>query len=128
MQTLASYTTPAEAHLALSRLTSAGIQAVLRDESTISTDWLYSNAIGGIKIEVIEEDLEAARKILEIPPPETALLTCPRCGSSDTQARPLTLLSALCIFLHLPFPSNRITIDCRHCHHTFTAPRTPPKS
>ena len=46
------------------RLEDAGIPAYLRDENTIQIDWLYSNALGGVRVEVAEEDVDAAKAIL----------------------------------------------------------------
>jgi Putative prokaryotic signal transducing protein len=51
--------------LAKSVLDSAGIECFLADENTVRIDWLYSNAIGGVKLLVREEDAEAARELLD---------------------------------------------------------------
>jgi hypothetical protein len=45
---------------------------VLSDENTVSMDWLLSNAIGGIKVQVHPKDAEAARRVLEHHEPITA--------------------------------------------------------
>ena len=50
----------------------AGIRVYLADEQTIAMDWLLSNAIGGIKLQVAERDLERAREVLaNLPPPRS---------------------------------------------------------
>ncbi len=61
MKVVATFSTPTEAHVVLSRLESSGIDAAIRDEFTVIFDWFYSNAIGGVKIEVVEDDVAAAR-------------------------------------------------------------------
>ncbi len=63
MKTLASFSQPVEAHLLRTRLEAEGITAYLRDENMIALDWLYSNALGGVKVDVADEDYEKAREI-----------------------------------------------------------------
>jgi hypothetical protein len=118
MKTIAAFSTPMEAYLVLARLHSAGIDAVIRDEFLVTVDWFCSNAIGGVKIEVVEEDVDAAREIVRLPPPEEALLRCPYCGSSDTRVRVLSVFGAICIMLKLPIPMTRAIVDCRACRKT----------
>ena len=91
MKTLATLSLPAEAHLLAARLESAGIRVVLRDDTTIQTDWLLSNAIGGIKVEVADEDYEAACEIAALPPTEAGILVCPKCSSGDVYCPPASL-------------------------------------
>jgi hypothetical protein len=57
---------PAEAHAIRVRLESEGIPVFLFDEFTITMDWLLSNAIGGVKVQVPEPYLQRARDILGI--------------------------------------------------------------
>ena len=53
-----------DAHIAMGRLAAEGIDAWLADEHLVQTDWLYSVAVGGIKLQVRPEDAEQARTIL----------------------------------------------------------------
>lgn len=62
---LRSYTSAPEALVAKSVLESAGIECFLRDENMIRMDWFWSNALGGVKLCVREEDAEAAAALLE---------------------------------------------------------------
>lgn len=64
MPVIASYTQLEDAHLAVSKLEGSGVSAWLRDEATANLYWFYSNAIGGVKVEVAEEDIDRAREIL----------------------------------------------------------------
>lgn len=64
MVVVATFSKPEEAHLLRMRLEAGGIQAFLRDENTIQVDWLYSNALGGVRVEVAEEDVAATRELL----------------------------------------------------------------
>lgn len=53
--TIATFDQPTPAHLAKNALDEAGIQATVADASLVSMDWLLSNAIGGIKVQVWDE-------------------------------------------------------------------------
>jgi len=46
------------------RLESEGIQCFVKDELTVQSYNLYSNAVGGVKLQVLQEDVEQAREIL----------------------------------------------------------------
>ena len=54
-----------EAQLARSLLESAGIPCFLADENTIRMNWLWSNALDGVKLWVRENDAAAAEEILD---------------------------------------------------------------
>ncbi|GEM_PF-1517613 len=64
--TLTKCSLPGEAHAIRVRLESEGVPVFLFDEFTVTMDWLLSNAIGGIKVQVPEPHLERARTILGI--------------------------------------------------------------
>src|SRR5471030_1238224 len=51
--------------MAKNYLEEEGIPAVLIDESTVATDWMLSNAIGGIKLQVLPIHIERAELLLE---------------------------------------------------------------
>ena len=125
MRTVAAYSKPEEAYLAKARLESDGINASIRDEATISLCWLYSNAIGGVKVEVEDEDYDHAREVLVLPKVAARLLRCPHCGSDEVKLRELSPLAAICIGIGfvLPFRSRRA--DCLSCHQSFVV--APPK-
>lgn len=50
-------------------LEDAGIECYLQDDNVVRMDWLWSNAMGGIKLIVREKDAEEAEKILSQVPP-----------------------------------------------------------
>lgn len=76
MVTVAVYGTPYEAGLAKSELESYDIPVFLADEYTIGVNNLYSNALGGIKVNVPESYAEYACRVLrqELLPEEEALM------------------------------------------------------
>ena len=91
MKTIATFTKPEDAHLLRMRLEACGIPAYLQDENMIQTDLLYSNALGGVRLQVSDEDLEAARVVLaekrNLPPAadssgEADSLRCYACGGA----------------------------------------------
>lgn len=80
------------ASLAKSILDSSGIESFLADENTVRMDWLWSDAISGVKLWVRSEDAEAALKLLDQNTPEKFELAnggeyvqprCPHCKSMD---------------------------------------------
>jgi len=58
-----------EAILARGVLESAGIETFLADDNIVRMDWFISNLVGGIKLKVRKEDLEAANEVLQAPVP-----------------------------------------------------------
>jgi hypothetical protein len=65
MVTVAQCNVAAEAHAMRIYLESAGIPVFLADELTVAMDWLLSNAIGGVKVQVPERCSERALQLLE---------------------------------------------------------------
>jgi hypothetical protein len=61
---LRQYMTLPEALLARSILESAGIECFLGDQNIIRMDWFLSNALGGVKLRVREEDVAEADALL----------------------------------------------------------------
>jgi hypothetical protein len=60
-----TFTYPHEAHLIKTKLESEGIAVIIRDEYTVQVDNFYSNAIGGVKLMVQEQDYEVALALLK---------------------------------------------------------------
>tara|TARA_R110002073_G_scaffold139232_2_gene289432 strand:- start:218040 stop:218420 length:381 start_codon:yes stop_codon:yes gene_type:complete len=61
--TLAVFEYSTEAQLVKSKLLSEDIRVMLTDEVTIDTDPLLSQAIGGVKLQVYNDDLERATAV-----------------------------------------------------------------
>lgn len=61
---LKKFSHPVEAHLLKSRLESEGIESFVADENIVGLNWFYSNAVGGVRLQVNEQDLEKAQAIL----------------------------------------------------------------
>lgn len=63
--TIATFTYPSEFAVIRARLEAEGIECNVRDELTAQVHNFYSNAIGGIKLQVSHQDAEKAIEILE---------------------------------------------------------------
>ena len=63
--TLRTFQYPLEITLLKSMLEDSGIPVFVKDEFTILMNPLYSNAIGGIKLQVLEKDIEKATEVLK---------------------------------------------------------------
>jgi hypothetical protein len=83
---VATFWSPAEAHLARLKLESEEIDCQIANENIVAVDYLLAPAVGGIKILVPEFEVERARALLEKPPDPsreadpTAFEKCPECG------------------------------------------------
>lgn len=90
------YETALEANRDKQILAESDIQSFIANEQTIQSDWLLSQALGGIQLQVFEDDFEKAEKILADyhENDEFALevehtvenpafdFVCPKCGSN----------------------------------------------
>lgn len=133
---LATFMYPHEAHLAKGKLDAHGIESIILDELTIQTNNFYSNALGGVKLHVLAEDLDKAKEILALDysteqdegadqitetTSETNAFQCPNCNSLNVgEPRlkgPFALLSTL--LLGFPFPLVSKQSWCFDCHTAF---------
>lgn len=107
------------------RLEAAGIPAFVQDEHFIQMDWLYSNAMGGVRVRIADEYLETARDFLSAdtpqPCPESVDVVCPFCGSHytapDELPRRIAFLSLLLFSFPLLFTRRRWR--CSSCNRVF---------
>ncbi|AUI88385.1 phosphoenolpyruvate synthase [Vibrio azureus] len=114
MVVVARFSFPHEAQMAKSNLESAGIECFIADEHTINTQWLYSNAMGGVRLLVCEENAQLAQQILntdfsqyvhsEIEVDEELDDVCPACGSDDLSPHTKGKRPAFVVFILLGFP------------------------
>jgi hypothetical protein len=86
--TLASFDNAIDAHLLRSKLENEEILCFIFDENMVSLNPLHNITVGGIKVKVMEEDLDVAQKLLDhvsmqpIKNSDGTVLACPNCGSS----------------------------------------------
>jgi len=121
--TVATFWNPTEAHIARLKLESEEIDCMIVDENIVATQWLWASALGGIKLQVPEEELIRARGLLTTATqtslrknPDGAPLfdgqqRCPQCGSEDIHAtrwsRKFAFLTILLLGAPLPFLHRR---------------------
>jgi rubredoxin len=125
--TVARFSSVPEADLAVGRLQAEGIDAALLNDNIVTQNWLYSNAIGGIQVQVPAEDAERALEVLGLPEPAEELqaeasaipadISCPTCGSVDISyiepGKRVTFLSWL--FLGYPVIQFSRKLRCHVC-------------
>jgi hypothetical protein len=91
-------------------------------------NWLYSNALGGVKVQVPESMASEAQELLasEVETMTTqdfGTETCPRCGSKNTEDfldKRSSFLTLMLLGLPLLLPSTKI--KCRDCDHSWKEP------
>jgi len=88
--TIARFQYSSEAQIVKGRLEADGIKVFLKDNITIDTDPLVSNAIGGIKLNVLSADAEEAKEILKSIKVRSLddngnPIICPNCGKEDVE-------------------------------------------
>ena len=116
MTIVAAFVKIEDAYLARSRLEGSGISAHIRDEGVVGLDWFLSNAIGGVKVEVGDEDAQRAREILNEKEAAHGILYCPHCGSGAVRIREMGVVTGILFFFgNLPLPIRCKTVDCRDC-------------
>jgi Putative prokaryotic signal transducing protein len=121
-----------EALLAKGSLESAGIEAYLVDDNMIRMDWFISNLLGGIKLKVRAEDVEAAAEILNQPTPETLDVDgignfeqpkCPHCESLDISFEELNKpVAYMTAYAGVPVPLYKQGWTCHACGNCWEEP------
>ncbi len=117
------------ATVAKSILDSAGIESILADDNFVRLDWLMSNALGGVKLLVRDEDAQEAKNVLEEQVPEKFNVEgvgeyeqpkCPKCGSYEVSLDGLDRkLAYPGLLLGIPIPAVRSGWNCHDCGHSW---------
>jgi DNA-directed RNA polymerase subunit RPC12/RpoP len=124
------YQYSSEAIIFKGKLESEGIEVFMRDNNTVDTNPLYSNAVGGVKLFVKSEDFVEANNILSqiseySLDEENQLIKCPKCGGK--QINMVTSINDLksffsfifsLLFVLMPFYS-RHKYKCNKCKFEF---------
>jgi len=128
--TIAKFQYTSEAQIIKGRLEAEGIEVFLRDNFTIDTDPLVSNAIGGVKLKVLAKDVNDAKEILQSIKAYSLddnghPIICPNCSQNrvemfSTISDFKSFFSFIIGFLFgtLPF-STRYQYKCENCDTTF---------
>jgi len=120
-----------EAYIVKGKLESSGVEVFMKDNFTIDTDPIISNAIGGVKLFVRSEDYEQALLSLSEISKHAVddsgkLLVCPNCGghkidllSTIKDLKSLfSFIFSLLLFV-LPFYT-KYQYKCEDCNFEFT--------
>jgi len=102
---------PWQADMICLTLQAEDIPTFVADANVVSMNWLYSNAIGGVKVQVPEEYVERAKDVLASESPQPMLAStdddefaCPKCHSKNTSIIRKGLRWSFLSWLVLNFP------------------------
>ena len=127
--TIARYRDLPSAGLAQSILESAGIRCFLDNQFMVGINWLYSNALGGVKLQVMEQDAGRAIELLKVQSEpsisdeeteedQLPTFACPECGGSEIRTINYTRkFAALSLLFSLPLPFFARRHVCKECGH-----------
>jgi Putative prokaryotic signal transducing protein len=134
LKTVYRFNLPYEAHLARGLLETEGIESFIADEFTVGLNWHITPALGGVRLQVMDQYLKETSEILNSTRPSEewegdiaielntlAVAACPKCGSRDIFIRKYALIpSIITLYLvFLPFPYPRKRYECNSCHNTW---------
>jgi len=126
MITLTTVTYLHEAEMLCMRLEAEGIKTFIPDQNTASIQPFYTDAMGGIRVQVGDEDLARAREFLkdELPQANSGMFQCPKCKSDsveyDWKAKRSAFLSILLLLIAgLFFPWFKGECKCSSCGHVW---------
>lgn len=111
--TLESYQNGTDAHIARTKLESAGILALIKDEQV---DNLMPFIVHGIQLQVREEDYIEASKIIGKP---VTQLICPNCNSTNIKASPINIFRLILGFLIATPIGRKARYTCKKCNHSW---------
>lgn len=139
--TVANFSHSTEADPVVAWLESEGIECFVTNEHTITMNWLYSNAIGGVGVRVKAADVDRAKAILQVVLNPDAIrdesapanseadqesddnseIRCPKCGSENVYYEKFSrrLVFASWAILSIPLPFFKRKWKCRECEHLF---------
>jgi len=119
MVTVSRFTYLLDAQFAQLELGNYEIPSFIADENTTSLQWLYTNAIGGIRLQVHEDDLaEAVQVLAELNKKPSESITCSHCGSSHTESLRLSPWSFILYLLGVFMPIKSGRVVCNDCGKT----------
>lgn len=114
-----------QALIAKSWLESAGIESFVGNENLVRLDWFYSNLVGGVTLQVKQEDETSALELLDQPIPEEFEVEgvgeyhqprCPKCQSLDVNAPGANSGAAYAsAYLAVPVPFQSANWKCNNC-------------
>ncbi len=115
MITLVRVTYLHEADLLCMKLAENGIETFVPDQNTASLQPLFSNAMGGVRIQINENDLARAREVLkdELPQINRGVFECPNCRSDSVEYEKRSRRFAFLCLLLIGIPLLFFRRECR---------------
>jgi DNA-directed RNA polymerase subunit RPC12/RpoP len=119
-----------EALIYKGKLESEGIEVFIRDNNTVDSNPLYSNAVGGVKLFVATDDFEKAKTILSNVSEfslddNNQLVKCPKCSAEQTDMvtsindfKSLISFIISCLIVLIPFHTKH-KYKCSSCKYEF---------
>jgi len=133
--TVARFTDALEAHIVKGRMEADDIPAFIPHENHVWANWFYSNALGGVRVQVLDFHKEQAKQVLRdisLSAYEKLLvdqegefndIKCPRCDSTNGVVKgwgPRLALVFVYIF-SIPIPYSIHSYWCLECHNQWRA-------
>ena len=131
------YTDSLEANRDKQILKNNGLESFIANEQTIQSDWLLSQALGGIQLQVFDDEKEKAIEIINnfLENEHTSLevehtilnpefdFTCPKCGSNHLyrDENPGGLFGVSLLVLGFPLKAPSHLYHCYYCNNEFQA-------
>ncbi len=137
--TVATFETALEAWIYRNKLATNEIDAFVTDEHVANADWMYSGAIGGVKVQIPNHEIEKFKIFVEhdatrqldwfSEPAETgdnldSCRTCPKCNSIETslQRWPKRINFLIWLVLGLVVPIYWPKLNCNRCGYSDREP------
>jgi hypothetical protein len=126
--TIATFQSVLDANVAQRKLEMEGVESYLADENMVSTLWIYSQAVGGVRLQVSDEDEQKAKEILNRPGEKLAVdhriesdetIVCPNCQSNNIKKERYskTAIALSWLVLGFPLPVPAVKYKCFYCDH-----------
>ena len=132
LETVKVFQNPMDAHILKATLESRGINCYLFDEHIVSTNALYSNMVGGIKLKVGIQDVAVVREILEeidqtpYTDESDQAICCPKCQSTNLESGKIKttgIWPKIVAFISLVFGTYPVSVSrvyrCKDCDMEF---------
>ena len=115
MVTLTTVSWIAEADALCTQLEDNGIKTFVPDQGAVTANPLFANAIGGIRVQIDENDLPRAREILKDNAPTAArgMFECPECRSDSVRYENVSKRFAFLTLLLIGIPLLWFKRQCR---------------
>ena len=120
------------AYLIKGLLEENGIECFIANENITTANPLYMNAVGGIDIQILEQDKEEAERVLlrnkyqvamaetekeTVEDDKTNVVRCPKCGSDDVRKEDVSAMAFVfsILLLGIPIPFLKRKYHCFNC-------------